>query len=100
MDDVTRRRIKTPDRSEALFAAQSSTQGGKVGKRAPILAKVDALMQRKRTCGFLVDLVFANDVATLASWKSASHVENPPKKKKPPTPPTPPDEEDDNGPTP
>lgn len=38
--------------------------------------------------------VFAADTAALASWKSASHVENPPKKKKkdddggdpPPTP--------------
>ncbi|HQY68707.1 MAG TPA: hypothetical protein PLD38_15635 [Pyrinomonadaceae bacterium] len=89
MDDVTRRRIKTLDRSEALSAARSSAQGGKVGKRASILAKVDALMQRKRTCGYLIELVFDGDVAALASWKSASHVENPPKKKPPPTPPTP-----------
>jgi hypothetical protein len=50
---------------------------------------VDGLMQRKRTCGYFIENVFADDVAALASWKSASHVENPPKKKAPPTPPTP-----------
>lgn len=32
---------------------------------------------------------FEDDVAALASWKSASHVEVPPKKKTPPPTPTP-----------
>ena len=35
-----------------------------------------------------IENVFENDVAALASWKSASHVEVPPKKNEPPTPPT------------
>ena len=69
---------------EAAGAAQSSAQDSKVGKRALILAQVDELMQLKRTCGYLVDNVFADDIEALASWRSASHVENPPKKKAPP----------------
>lgn len=53
----------------------------------------------QRTAGYIIDNVFENDVAALASWKSASHVEVPPKKKpKPPTP-TPPDNGNDD-PTP
>ena len=39
-------------------------------------------MQQKRPCGNITENVFAYDIAALASWKSASHVENPPKKKK------------------
>ena len=39
---------------------------------------------RKRTAGYIIENVFENDVAALASWKSASHVEVPPKKKTPP----------------
>lgn len=95
MDDVTRRRMESIDRCEQWFTAnadgfeaasnaQSSAQGGKVGKRAQILSMVSALMQRKRTCGLLIENVFADDIAALASWKSASHVEAPPKKKVPP----------------
>ena len=84
MSDVTRRRIESFDRRNL-----SSAQGSKVGKRALILSMADGLMQRKRTCGYIIENVFADDVAALASWKSASHVENPPKKKKPPIPPTP-----------
>ena len=71
---------------ETASNAQSSAHGDKVGKRALILSKTAALMQRLRTCGLIIDLVFADDVAALASWKSASHVEVPPKKKKKPTP--------------
>ncbi len=56
------------------------------GKRALILSMVDGLMQRKRTCGYIIENVFSDDIAALASWKSASHVEVPPKKKAPPTP--------------
>ncbi len=88
------------DEFEAASNAQSSAQGSKVGKRASILAKVAALMQRKRTCNSIIEGVFADDVAALASWKSASHVENPPKKKKPPTPPDNGNDDDDPPPTP
>ncbi len=74
---------------EAAASAQSSAQGQKVGKRAAILAAVDELMQIKRTSGYIIDNVFADNIEALASWRSAAHVENPPKKKVPPTPPTP-----------
>ena len=71
---------------EAAAFAQSSAQGQKVGKHAAILADVDDLMQLKRTASYIIENVFADDIEALASWSSASHVENPPKKKKPPTP--------------
>lgn len=112
MDDVTRRRIESFDRCEPWFtgkeivhdyaapadwvgqcttkanifeaaaSAQSSAQGEKVGKHAAILSDVDDLMQLKRTCGYLIENVFADDIEALASWRSAANVENPPKKKK------------------
>lgn len=72
------------DAFEAASSAQSSAQGGKIGKRAFILATVDELMQIRRTAGYIIENVFADDIAARASWKSAAHVENPPKKKKPP----------------
>ena len=74
---------------EAAGQAQAAAQGDKIGKRALILSLVDRLMQMKRTATYIIENVFENDVAALASWKSASHVEVPPKKKVPPTPPTP-----------
>ena len=96
MDDVTRRRIESFDRVrqctgkadafEAATAAQSTAQGQKVGKRAAIIAEVDDLMQLKRTSGYIIENVFADNIEALASWRSAAHVENPPKKKAPPTP--------------
>ncbi len=58
------------------------------------------LMFIPRTPEAIVRNVFADDVAALASWKSASHVENPPKKKKPPTPPDHGNDDDDPPPTP
>ena len=95
MDDVTRRRIESFDRVrqctgkadafEAVTAAQSAAQGQKVGKRAAIIAEVDDLMQLKRTSGYIIENVFADNIEALASWRSAAHVENPPKKKAPPT---------------
>lgn len=90
MDDVTRRRIESPDRVHQhtgnAAAFEASAQGQKVGKRAAILAAVDELMQIKRTSGYIIENIFADDIEALASWRSAAHVENPPKKKKPPTP--------------
>ena len=74
---------------EAAGQAQAAAKGDKVGKRALVLSLTDELMQLKRTAGYIIENVFENDVAALASWKSASHVEVPPKKKVPPTPPTP-----------
>lgn len=84
MDDVTRRRIKTLDRSEALSAARSSAQGGKVGKRASKSAKVDALMQRKRTCGYLIELVFDGDVAAFGFVEIRQPRRKSPQEKAPP----------------
>lgn len=111
MDDVTRRRIESFDRCEPWFtdnkiiqdygapvdwvqqctdkadafeaaaSAQSSPRGQKVGKRAVILATVDELMRIKRTCGYIIENVFADDIEALASWRSTSHVDNPPKNK-------------------
>lgn len=52
------------------------------GKRALILSMVDGLMQRKRTCGYIIENVFAD---ARAAWTAAAHVERGPKK----TPPTP-----------
>jgi len=74
------------DAFEAASQAQASAQGGKVGKRALVLSLTDNLMQLKRTATYIIENAFENDVAALASWKSASHVEVPPKKKVPPTP--------------
>jgi len=71
---------------EAAAQAQASAQGGKVGKRALVLSLTDNLMQLKRTAGYIIENIFESDVAALASWKSASHVEVPPKKKDAPTP--------------
>lgn len=47
------------DEFEAASNAQSSAQGSKVGKRALILSMADGLMQRKRTCGYIIENVFA-----------------------------------------
>lgn len=77
------------DAFEAASQAQASAQGGKVGKRALVLSLTDNLMQLKRTATYIIENAFENDVAALASWKSASHVEVPPKKKTPPPTPTP-----------
>lgn len=74
------------DAFEAASQAQAAAQGGKVGKRALVLSLTDNLMQLKRTAGYIIENAFEDDVAALASWKSASHVEVPPKKKAPPTP--------------
>lgn len=57
-----------------------------LAKRALVLSLTDGLMQMKRTATYIIENVFESDVAALASWKSASHVEVPPKKKTPPTP--------------
>lgn len=67
---------------------EAHAQGGKIGKRAFILA-TDELMQIRRTCGYIIENVFADDIAARASWKSATHVERAPRKAKPPTPPSP-----------
>lgn len=65
-----------------------------LAKRALVLSLTDGLMQMKRTATYIIENVFENDVAALASWKSASHVEAPPKKKAPPPLPTPPDNDE------
>lgn len=110
MDDVTRNRIEPLDSTkhypmiqdygaptnwvqqctdkanafEAASQAQAAAQGDKIGKRALVLSLTDGLMQMKRTATYIIENVFESDVAALASWKSASHVEVPPKKKTPP----------------
>jgi hypothetical protein len=73
----------TANAIEAASQAQSAAKQQHVGKRAQLLAIVDELMQLKRTAGYLIDNVFADDIAALISWKSAAHVEKPPKKKTP-----------------
>lgn len=78
--------IDNADAFEAVTQLQSQASGEKVGKRALTLALVDQPMQLIRTAGFIIENVFEGDVAALASWKSASHVEAPPKKKKKPDP--------------
>lgn len=72
---------------EAAEMAQSAAKSDRVGSRALILSLADELLLLKRTAGLIIDNVFESDVAALASWRSAAHIELPPaKKKKPPTP--------------
>lgn len=77
------------DAFEAVTQLQSQATGEKVGKRALTLALVDDLMQLIRTAGYIIENTFENDVAALASWKSASHVKTKKYTPPPPTPPTP-----------
>lgn len=83
-DDWVAQCTATANAIEAAGLAQSSAKEQKVGTRASILAKVDELMQLARTPGHIIENVFSDDPAALASWKTASHVKQPPKKKKTP----------------
>lgn len=101
MDDVTRKRIAALDRCEQWFDDNAAGVNA-IGKLknlalefkpkistlhntagALVLSLTDNLMQLKRTAGYIIENAFESDIAALASWKSASHVEVPPKKKAP-----------------
>ena len=71
------------DDIEAASNAQASATEQRIGSRASYLAKIDELSQLFRTADRIIQNVFKDDVAALASWKSAMHVKSPPKKKKP-----------------
>ncbi|HMU34666.1 MAG TPA: hypothetical protein PKC89_12470 [Pyrinomonadaceae bacterium] len=104
MDDVTRNRIDAFDRCEQWFAYNAAGVNT-IGKLknlalevktklttlddtagALVVSLTDNLMQLQRTAGYIIENAFESDVAALASWKFASHVEVPPKKKAPPRP--------------
>ena len=59
-----------------------------VGATANIGVTVKNTLNALRRLRGIIPNIFANDVAKLAAWKSASHVERTPKKKTPETPPT------------
>jgi hypothetical protein len=68
---------------EAASAAQASAKDSSVGKNAAIIARVDTMMQLINTCDYIIQNIAANDIDTLNSWHSATHVKQPPKKKTP-----------------
>ena len=71
----------TANAIEAAGLTQASAKEQKVGSRASYLAKVDELMQLGRTADRIIQGAFADDVAAIASWATAYHVQQPPKKK-------------------
>lgn len=59
-----------------------------IGATANIGVTVKNTLNALRRLRGIIPNIFVNDVAKLAAWKSASHVERMPKKKAPETPPT------------
>lgn len=75
------------DAFQVDIADASDAFGGKVGLTALLKQKISKGMQQKRTIGGMVKIQYANDVAALAAWNTASQVEA---LHHTPTPPTPP----------
>ncbi|MGB2751240.1 MAG: hypothetical protein WBC19_04220 [Pyrinomonadaceae bacterium] len=79
-----------PDRTKNINAATnaaSAAKGDRVGAGADLAASVKLEVQLKRTMDPIVRSTYAGNVAKLAAWASAYHVEKAPTKKDPPPPP-------------
>lgn len=76
------------DDFEAATGAAASAKGERVGEGAALAAAVKLEMQMKRSFDPIVRTKYKTNIAKLAAWSSAFHVEKAPKPK-PPTPPTP-----------
>ena len=76
------------DAFEAATNAASAAKGDRVGAGADLAASVKLEVQLKRTMDPIVRSTYAGNVAKLAAWASAYHVEKA-KSTPPPPPPTP-----------
>lgn len=76
------------DEFEAATNAAASAKGERVGENAALAEAVKLEMQMKRSFDPIVKTKYKGNIAKLAAWASAYHVEKAPEKKKP-DPPTP-----------
>ena len=78
------------DAFELSLGTTATARANSAGATAELHDWVVQGMRARRILDGIVKNVFANDVAKLAAWLQASHIELRPKKAKPVTPPTPP----------
>lgn len=76
------------DDFEAATGAAASAKGERVGEGAALAAAVKLEMQMKRSFDPIVRTKYKTNIAKLAAWASAYHVQKAPSSP-PPTPPTP-----------
>lgn len=90
LDPAFRSNLRTAaDEFEGATDAASTAKGERVGEAAALAAAVKLEMQMKRSLDPIVRTKYKGNVAKIAAWASAFHVEKAPSKSKPPTPPTP-----------